>query len=757
MFVLKSLLGKMWGNPANPELIQIPAGQLYLVRPDSIKGSRDFQDAVATIRRTGIDFQYQLVVTRAYEEGEEQLLDEDAETDDERVFLLDQSLEFRFGTLDGDATCSWLDLSGDEGDLWEFVSSKSVPKATNSLFELTVLHCIYERKYLRSHDEATDQELEALKYDERTAISNNFAREPGTSIGLEDQLSSLSVQEPVAAQDEPHEDTFKDVPVLHSAIAELYLFDTSTDLFVIQEKDVSADLAVNGEFDTWIVIRQGSTPFLSAPIDAELNARFDMANHAFMFTFRETEGLPGMTWCLRFKPDVFSEWKDRFTICMWEGKNHMKYAKAKADEQRYIQEAYEDVEMAEPEEDDEEEAEEEETKEEDGSFDEDSEVEDDQSESEDFNRGAKNEQLAVGYKNDMSFVTRGDMIGVFAHDGEKLKFRTAIDRVKNANGKRFSPGKMMLHNQDTDMLLLDPNNKNSVFRMDLEYGKVVDEWKVSDSVEVNNIIPDSKYAQMNPEKTLIGHSHNGLFRIDPRVSGNKLVESQFKQYASKNDFSAATTTESGKLVVASNKGDIRLFDQIGKNAKTALPALGDPILGVDVSADGRWLVATCKTYLLLIDTLIGDGRYKGSLGFDRSFPADSKPIPRRLQLKPEHVAYMEDPVSFTPARFNTGINETEKTIVTSTGKYVIIWNFRRLKQGRYDDYQIKQYDSRVVADNFKFGADKNIIVALENNVLMANKKDLAKPTRSSLAPRASISTPRRRIQESHNDIVNSPY
>lgn len=115
-----------------------------------------------------------------------------------------------------------------------------------------------------------------------------------------------------------------------------------------------------------------------------------------------------------------------------------------------------------------------------------------------------------------------------------------------------------------------------------------------------------------------------------------MVDSQFKQYTTKNDFSAATTTESGKIAVASNKGDIRLFDQLGKNAKvrsffflgltfgspdadvygwipclggqTALPALGDPILGIDVTADGRWLIATCKTYLLLIDTLIGDGK-----------------------------------------------------------------------------------------------------------------------------------------------------
>lgn len=43
--------------------------------------ARSFKDAVATIRRTGVEFQYQLVVTRAYEEGEEQLLEEDAESE----------------------------------------------------------------------------------------------------------------------------------------------------------------------------------------------------------------------------------------------------------------------------------------------------------------------------------------------------------------------------------------------------------------------------------------------------------------------------------------------------------------------------------------------------------------------------------------------------------------------------------------------------------------------------------------------------
>ena len=208
----------------------------------------------------------------------------------------------------------------------------------------------------------------------------------------------------------------------------------------------------------------------------------------------------------------------------------------------------------------------------------------------------------------------------------------------------------MLHDQDSKMILMNPTNPNSLYELDLERGKVVEEWKVHDDITVDHIAPTEKFAQKTPEATVVGISHNALFRIDPRVSGHKMVDSQFKQYVAKNKFSGVATTGAGKLAVASEKGDIRLFDSIGKNAKTALPPLGDPILGVDVTENGRWIVATTKTYLLLIDTLIGEGRYTGQLGFARSFPANAKPIPRRLQLRAEHVAYMGHSVSFTPAR-----------------------------------------------------------------------------------------------------------
>jgi hypothetical protein len=160
-----------------------------------------------------------------------------------------------------------------------------------------------------------------------------------------------------------------------------------------------------------------------------------------MFTFCASEGLTAMTWCLRFGSGSFSDWKDKFTIYLWEGKNHISYGKAKADEQRYIQEAYEDVEMGEPEGENEDDNGEQDEEEEEGggpaSID-----DQDSSDSDTFARGSKNEQLAVGYKNDLSFVTRGNMIGVFAHKDDKIRFRTAIDRVKDLSGKTLTPQKV---------------------------------------------------------------------------------------------------------------------------------------------------------------------------------------------------------------------------------------------------------------------------------------------------------------------------
>jgi hypothetical protein len=161
------------------------------------------------------------------------------------------------------------------------------------------------------------------------------------------------------------------------------------------------------------------------------------------------------------------------------------------------------------------------------------------------------------------------------------------------------------------------------------YGKVVDEWKVGDT-PVRAFAPRTKLAPL--ESTILAVSNNDLFVLDPRVHGNKIVGDQYKHYFIKPKLSAVASTNASYVMAASEKGDVRLFKSVGANANVQLPSSGEPITAVDVSGDDRWILATCRSYLLLIDTLIKEGNWKGSSGFERIFSKDSKSQPRRLQL-----------------------------------------------------------------------------------------------------------------------------
>jgi hypothetical protein len=195
------------------------------------------------------------------------------------------------------------------------------------------------------------------------------------------------------------------------------------------------------------------------------------------------------------------------------------------------------------------------------------------------------------------------------------------------------------------------------------------------------------------------------------------------------------------LAVASAKGEIRLYDdQLDKRAKTLLPGFGDAVRAIDVTESGRFLLATCKTYLLLISTVIPDSQ--DITGFRRTMPNATRPPPIRLQLRPEHVAYMGlNSISFTPAKFSTGPSE-ERAIITSTGPYVISWNFRRVRAGHLFDYQIRRYEAPVVADNFRYGQDRSIVVTLPHHVTMLSKRSLSSFPKGQIAATGK-SSPRR--------------
>ncbi|KAF9581509.1 hypothetical protein BGW38_001443 [Lunasporangiospora selenospora] len=644
----------------------------------------------------------------------------------------------------------------ESGNTFEYICDDDTTVYTANSFEITIYQCMYQRKHQKTHFNADEQEFR--EFEVRSPRSQPTSPSSSGSSRVQRRTNSPSNDRKVSVKSEPGiKINLPSLPQLlerHECLAEAYgtlgLFDSRTGLFNDSAEGFIRVVRTSSENYWLIVIDTSERQLLAQPFSRSMTPVFTPAKLSLIWAFDDTAGK--YTWIFRFADlGPLKNVQLKLGECMVEtlrcadAAEAQKQRQAQAVEHAQAQavkraqaQATERAQALEREQPKfrtapragssaqgqlkyEERSEEEQDS---GSEEEAEESDDD----DDFmvssgsqQDGQKNSHLAVGFK-DRSFVVRGSKIGVFSHDREdgRLKFETTITNLNGLSRGTVKPSRILLHDADASMMMIDEDDGDTVYKMDLEYGKIVEEWNLPGTTGVKNLIPNSKYSQQSGEQTLIGHSKEAMFRIDPRLAGSKIVAKDFKQYAKGNHFTCGTTTTNGSLAVAGAKGDIKLFNIMGKNAKTALPGLGEPITGIDVTGSGQYLLATTASYLLVIDVLNPGNK---SLGFDRSFPIDSKPDPIKLTLRPEHVAAMRHRVNFTPARFNTGIGEEEKTIVTSTGPYVITWNFRRVKLG-YKDYQIKQYDDNVVADNFKYGQDRSIIVALPHDVTSVQKKNM---------------------------------
>lgn len=305
-----------------------------------------------------------------------------------------------------------------------------------------------------------------------------------------------------------------------------------------------------------------------------------------------------------------------------------------------------------------------------------------------------------------TFVAKGNRISIFKEREDSMDFYADLPVVKSLQGEEFEPRKLMLHQGDSRLLFLNPNNKNTIYSMDTERGQIVEEYKVDKFNTVSHINPINKFAPRTGEPTFMSINSKGMYLLDPRIpKPEKLALG--KNYSKNPYFTCSATTQEGRAVVASEKGDIRLYSEIGKNAKTALPGLGDTILSVDVTKSGEWVLATTKTYLLVIPVVS-----HGVNGFLKSITKKRR-NPRKLTLKPEDIArYNIRDIKFTPAYFNIGESTDENSIITSTGQYLIVWNFTSVKKHRYFDYKIKPLEETVVGNEFKYGTDTSAVVTM---------------------------------------------
>ncbi|XP_039049930.1 protein CYPRO4-like [Hibiscus syriacus] len=124
-----------------------------------------------------------------------------------------------------------------------------------------------------------------------------------------------------------------------------------------------------------------------------------------------------------------------------------------------------------------------------------------------------------------------------------------------------------------------------------------------------------------------------------------------------------------------------------RQAKTAFRGLGSPITHVDVTFDGKWILGTTDTCLILICTLFTDKDGKTKTGFIGRM-GNRIAAPRLLKLTPldSHLTGVNK--KFRNAQFSwvTENGKQERHLVATVGKFSVIWNFQQVKNGSHECY-----------------------------------------------------------------------
>ncbi|XP_050365063.1 protein CYPRO4 [Argentina anserina] len=273
---------------------------------------------------------------------------------------------------------------------------------------------------------------------------------------------------------------------------------------------------------------------------------------------------------------------------------------------------------------------------------------------------------------------------------------------------RSTPRKALLMRAETNMLLMSPMKEGKLHttglhQFDIETGKVVTEWKFEKDgtdITMKDIANDSKGAQLDPSgSTFLGLDDNRLCRWDMRdrkgmvqdlASANTpiLNWNQGHQFSRGTNFQCFASTGDGSIVVGSLDGKIRLYSiNSMRQAKTAFPGLGFPITHVDVTYDGKWILGTTDTCLILICSLFIDKDGKTKTGFAGRM-GNRISAPRLLKLNPldSHLAGANN--KFRNAQFSwvTENGKQERHLVATVGKFSVIWNFQQVKDGSHECY-----------------------------------------------------------------------
>ncbi|KAG1658751.1 hypothetical protein FOA52_000864 [Chlamydomonas sp. UWO 241] len=328
-------------------------------------------------------------------------------------------------------------------------------------------------------------------------------------------------------------------------------------------------------------------------------------------------------------------------------------------------------------------------------------------------------------------------------EDKAVSFMLTPGTHKGASTSSFTPSRVLLAQCERRMNLLTPHDPNLLHHADVETGKIVSTYnfqKDSVDIPIKEIAHDNKAAQMDGTSTFLGLDANRLCRWDLRTAGGKVTDSSVVSYQEGKDYSRGTnfncmaTSGDGFVVVGAQDGTIRLYSSSSlTRAKTSIPGMGAPVTSVDVTYDGKWVVATTDQYMMVVKTTYTNDKGALANGFVNPMGGRGS-MPRLLRLKPEDRARTGGkPLAKGKFSWITESGTSERWIVASCGANSVIWNFNKVKSASNEvlsfgglptnmDYIITSKEEDVVDAAFQHKRyaqdddDASVVVATQHSV-----------------------------------------
>ena len=345
-------------------------------------------------------------------------------------------------------------------------------------------------------------------------------------------------------------------------------------------------------------------------------------------------------------------------------------------------------------------------------------IEEVQSHMADFSFQEENKDCLDALSKNRTFILNGKTIQVLkTKEEDDFLENLANIPVINTFKEEVKADQALLFNNENSMLLLEPQKKN-LHLMDLETSKVVNTFKLED--EINQICPLSKFGQKTGAKEFLGINNQGYYHFDTRLDPTNIIANS-RSYKTSVNFHSINTNLAGGIAIGSKDGSIRLYkNSEAKKAMNLYPGFGDPIIGLDITQDGKWLIGTTEYYLILLPC----HKDAISTGFEKQMREDKQP-PIKLNLKVTDISkYKLAKEKFIKAGFNEGDKlGCEKWIVAAISNCLVIWDLKNCIKGKKYSYKIKYLKENVISNHFKYNQEDKLIVTYPKTVSLEKRKN----------------------------------